>query len=143
MSVCFSGVLLYNPSSLFSHCPSLRPNVVVPAQQEPAQDVDPQDPQAALRLDGHDGQDALVQDGVPRVLGALRIGGHLSQCHGLILGSSDFSGGRKTQAGFQRWREGAKYPWAPSVVQNGVTGQKWVRKRGLPCGFLETGGPQY
>lgn len=60
-------------------------DILIIVQQEPAQDVDGQHPQTALRLDVHDGQDGLVEDGVANVLASLRVGGHLCQdvVHGL------------------------------------------------------------
>ena len=61
------------------------PDVLVVVEQEPPQDVDGQDPQSALALDVHDGEDGLVQDGVAHVLGGLCVGGDLGQdvVHGL------------------------------------------------------------
>ena len=42
-------------------------------------------PQSAFRVDAHDGQHGLVQDGVSHVLGRFGVGGHLRQyvVHGL------------------------------------------------------------
>eukprot|EP00965_Chrysotila_dentata_P161761 5342756-Pleurochrysis_carterae.AAC.1 len=44
------------------------------------ENVDGEDAQAALDLDGHDGEHALVEDGVARVLGRLRVGRDLRVC---------------------------------------------------------------
>lgn len=52
-------------------------NVVVPAKQEAPQNVDSKHPQPALSLNGHDGKHTLVQNGVPGVLGTLRVGSNL------------------------------------------------------------------
>ena len=54
------------------------PNVVVPVAQESAEQVDGQDAQALLRLDLHDGQHGLVQNGVANVFAGVRVGGDLA-----------------------------------------------------------------
>ena len=54
-------------------------DVPVVADEESAEDVDPQDPQAALRVDGHDGPHSLVEHSMGGILATFRVGGHLSE----------------------------------------------------------------
>ena len=53
------------------------PNILVTVGEEPAKDVDGQNTKPTLRLDLHNRQNRLVQNGVPHVLPRLSIGGHL------------------------------------------------------------------
>ena len=57
------------------------PEQVARHGKAPAQDVDGEHAQAADGLCAHDRLHALVQDGVPRVARALRVGGHLPVSH--------------------------------------------------------------
>mmetsp|Transcript_115450 Transcript_115450/g.331356 ORF Transcript_115450/g.331356 Transcript_115450/m.331356 type:complete len:464 (+) Transcript_115450:494-1885(+) len=54
-------------------------DVVVAAEEEAAEDVDAEHAEAAFGLDGHDREDALVQDRVACVLRALGVRGDLRQ----------------------------------------------------------------
>ena len=54
-------------------------NVVVPVEQEAAQNVDGQHAQPRVALHVHDGLDALVENGIARVFRTLRVGRHLRQ----------------------------------------------------------------
>mmetsp|Transcript_4784 Transcript_4784/g.11429 ORF Transcript_4784/g.11429 Transcript_4784/m.11429 type:complete len:279 (-) Transcript_4784:696-1532(-) len=54
-------------------------DVVVTVEQELAERVDPEHPQATVRLNPEDGPHALVQDGHAGVLGRLCVGGHLGK----------------------------------------------------------------
>ena len=54
-------------------------NVVVAVEKEATQDIDGQDAETGFGFDGHDGLDALVQDGIACVLGRFGVGGHLGQ----------------------------------------------------------------
>mmetsp|Transcript_1119 Transcript_1119/g.2428 ORF Transcript_1119/g.2428 Transcript_1119/m.2428 type:complete len:603 (+) Transcript_1119:1115-2923(+) len=76
-------------------------NVVVAVEQEAPQNVDRQDPQAVVALHGHDGLHALVEDGVARVLGRLRVGGHLRQDVVHLLGRLGVVGAQQPQQGEQ------------------------------------------
>mmetsp|Transcript_116530 Transcript_116530/g.324770 ORF Transcript_116530/g.324770 Transcript_116530/m.324770 type:complete len:226 (+) Transcript_116530:681-1358(+) len=52
-------------------------DVVVAAQEETSKDVDTKDSEPTLSLDGHDRQDALVEDRISCIFGALRVRCHL------------------------------------------------------------------
>mmetsp|Transcript_2491 Transcript_2491/g.7354 ORF Transcript_2491/g.7354 Transcript_2491/m.7354 type:complete len:386 (-) Transcript_2491:484-1641(-) len=55
------------------------PNVVVPAEQKAAKNVDAEDSQPTFGLDGHDGEDALIKNGIACVLGALGVSRNLRE----------------------------------------------------------------
>ena len=54
-------------------------DVPVVADEESTEDVDPQDPQATLGVDSHDGPHGLVEHSVGGILATFRVGGHLSK----------------------------------------------------------------
>lgn len=54
-------------------------DVLVAVEQETAEDVDGQDPQAGLGADVHDGEYRLVQDGISDIFGRFGVGRHLGQ----------------------------------------------------------------
>lgn len=54
-------------------------DVLVTVEQETAEDVDGQDPQAGLGADVHDGEYSLVQDRISDIFGRFRVGRHLGQ----------------------------------------------------------------
>ena len=52
-------------------------NIVVLVEEESAEDVDGQSPEAVVRLDGHDGLNALVEDGIASIFGSIGVGSNL------------------------------------------------------------------
>ena len=53
-------------------------NVFIAVQQKSAEDVDGQNAEATLRLDVHDGEDRLVEDGIANVFAVGRFNKQLS-----------------------------------------------------------------
>jgi len=58
---------------------SFLPDVIILVTQEFPQDIDRHDPQATIRLDFQDGQNSLIQDRVPDVLGGIGVGSNLGK----------------------------------------------------------------
>ena len=78
--------LLYEKQDLYCRLQSVSlPDVSVRVGEESPQDVDRQNAQPTFRLDVHYGEHRLVQDGVPHVLGGVRIRGNLWHMYNLYI----------------------------------------------------------